>query len=84
MIVSANDIKTKGVSLLDKLFESVSEVIINVRGKNKYVVIDIERYKNLRTLELDRLYDETMNEIKEGRFKTQSVEEHLNELHDAL
>ncbi|KHG34044.1 MAG: type II toxin-antitoxin system prevent-host-death family antitoxin [Erysipelotrichia bacterium] len=84
MIVSANDIKTKGVSLLDKLFESVSEVIINVRGKNKYVVIDIERYKNLRTLELDRLYDETMQEIKEGRFKTQSVEEHLSELRNAL
>lgn len=84
MMVSANDIKTKGVTLLDKLFESVSEVIINVRGKNKYVVIDIERYKQLRELELDRLYDETMQEIKEGHFKIQSVEEHLNELHDAL
>ncbi|MDY0265528.1 MAG: type II toxin-antitoxin system prevent-host-death family antitoxin [Sulfurospirillum cavolei] len=84
MIVSANDIKTKGVTLLDKLFETVSEVIINVRGKNKYVVIDIERYKQLRELELDRLYDETMQEIKEGRFKTQSVEEHLSELRDAL
>lgn len=84
MIVSANDIKTKGVSLLDKLFESASEVIINVRGKNKYVVINIERYKNLRTLELDRLYEETMQEIKEGRFKTQSVEEHLSELRNAL
>ena len=84
MIVSANDIKTKGVTLLDKLFESVSEVIINVRGKNKYVVIDIERYKQLRELELDRLYEETMQEIKEGRYKTQSVEEHLSELRDAL
>lgn len=84
MIVSANDIKTKGVTLLDKLFETMSEVIINVRGKNKYVVIDIERYKQLRELELDRLYEETMQEIKEGRFKTQSVEEHLNELRDAL
>ncbi len=84
MIVSANEIKTKGVTLLDKLFETVSEVVINVRGKNKYVVIDIERYKQLRELELDRLYDETMQEIKEGRFKTQSVEEHLSELRDAL
>ncbi len=84
MIVSANDIKTKGVTLLDKLFEKASEVIINVRGKNKYVVIDIERYKQLRTLELDRLYEETMQEIKEGRFKTQSVEEHLSELRNAL
>lgn len=84
MIVSANDIKTKGVSLLDKLFETMSEVIINVRGKNKYVVIDIERYKQLRELELDHLYEKTMKEIKEGRFKTQSVEEHLSELRNAL
>jgi prevent-host-death family protein len=79
MIVSANDIKTKGVTLLDKLFESVSEVVINVRGKNKYVVIDIERYKQLRELELDRLYEETMQEIKEGRYTT-DVEEHLKEV----
>lgn len=79
MIVSANDIKTKGVSLLDRLFEKASEVIINVRGKNKYVVIDIERYKTLRTLELDRLYEETMNEIKEGRYTT-DIEEHLREV----
>ena len=84
MIVSANDIKTKGVTLLDKLFETMSEVVINVRGKNKYVVIDIERYKQLRELELDRLYEETMKDIKEGHFKTQSVEEHLSELRDAL
>lgn len=79
MIVSANDIKTKGVTLLDKLFESVTEVIINVRGKNKYVVIDIERYKQLRTLELDHLYDETMKEIKEGNYTT-DIEEHLREI----
>ena len=84
MIVSANDIKTKGVTLLDKLFEKASEVIINVRGKNKYVVIDIERYKQLRELELARLYEETMVEINEWRYETQSVEEHLSELRNAL
>ena len=84
MIVSANDIKTKGVTLLDKIFETMSEVVINVRGKNKYVVIDIERYKQLRALELDALYEETVQEIKEGRYTTQSVEEHLVELRNAL
>lgn len=47
MVVMANEVKTKGVSLFDKLFEKDDEVIINVRGKNKYVVIDIERYKTL-------------------------------------
>lgn len=79
----ANEVKTKGVSLFDKLFEKASEVIINVRGKNKYVVIDIERYKQIRALELARLYEETMQEIKEGRYTT-DVEEHLVELRNAL
>ena len=76
----ANEVKTKGVSLFDKLFEKASEVIINVRGKNKYVVIDIERYKQMRALELDRLYDEAMEDIKAGRYKTVSAKEHIDEL----
>lgn len=80
MIVMANEIKTKGVSLFDKLFEKAEEVIISVRGKNKYVVIDIERYKQLRALELDRAYEETMEDIKAGRYQVFSADEHIEEL----
>ncbi len=83
MIVMANEIKTKGVSLLDKLFEKAEEVIISVRGRNKYVVIDIERYKRLRALELDRAYEETMEDIRAGNYTT-DIEEHLRKLDDAL
>ncbi len=79
MVVMANEVKTKGVSLFDKLFEKASEVVINVRGKNKYVVIDIERYKEMRALELDRLYEEAQKEIKAGRYTT-DLDEHLREL----
>jgi prevent-host-death family protein len=83
MIVMANEIKTKGVSLLDKLFEKTEEVIISVRGRNKYAVIDIERYKRLRALELDRAYEEAMEDIKAGNYTT-DIEEHLRKLDDAL
>lgn len=83
MTVSANDIKTKGVSLFDKLFEKAEEIIINVRGKDKYVVVDIERYKALRTLELDQAYHEVMKDIKEKRYTT-DLDAHLNELADEL
>jgi hypothetical protein len=79
MIVMANDIKTKGVSFFDKLFKEVSEVIINVRGKNKYVVIDIERYKHLRALELDNLYDEVKKDIENNNYTT-NIDEHLENL----
>jgi hypothetical protein len=79
MVVMANEVKTKGVSLFDKLFEKASEVVINVRGKNKYVVIDIERYKQVRALELDRMYEEAMKDIEAGRYTT-DLDEHLREL----
>jgi PHD/YefM family antitoxin component YafN of YafNO toxin-antitoxin module len=81
MVVMANEVKTKGVSLFDKLFEKAEEVIINVRGKNKYVVIDMERYKELRAMELDKAYDNAMADIKAGRYTT-DVDAHLHEIHE--
>jgi hypothetical protein len=84
MVVMANEVKTKGVSLFDKLFEKASEVVINVRGKNKYVVIDIERYKQVRALELDRMYEDAMKDIEAGCYKTYSAEEHIEELRREL
>lgn len=83
MIVMANEVKTKGVSLFDKLFEKAEEVIINVRGKNKYVVIDIERYKELRAMELDKAYDNAMADIAAGRYTT-DLEAHFKEIENAL
>ena len=83
MIVMANEVKTKGVSLFDKLFEKASEVVISVRGKNKYVVIDIERYKQIRAYELDRAYDDVMADVKAGKYTT-DLDEHFKEIDDAL
>ncbi len=83
MVVMANEIKTKGVSFLDKLFEKASEVIINVRGKNKYVVIEIQRYNALRILELDKAYDDAMADIAKGRYTT-DIAAHFKELENGL
>lgn len=48
MVVTANELKTKGVSLLETLLNKRDEVMVSVRGKSKYVVVDIERYSHLR------------------------------------
>ena len=80
MIVSANEVKTKGVSMFDTLLDKFDELIINVRGKNKYVVLDIERYKELRANELDLAYLETIKELEEGHYVKQSAKEHIDEL----
>ena len=84
MIIAANDLKTKGVSVLESMLEKLDEVLISVRGKNKYVVVDIERYNYLRECELLQALKETKEEIKNGEYDTMSVSEHIKELENAI
>lgn len=84
MTISANEVKTKGVSLFSSLLEKFDDLVISVRGKQKFVVLDIERYRELRAKELDMAYIETMQDLKEKRFKSQSTAEHIKELMDEL
>ena len=84
MIINANEVKTKGVSIFANLLEKFDELIINVRGKNQYVVIDIERYKELRANELDLAYLKSIQDIEKGKFKVQSAQEHIDELRNEL
>ncbi len=84
MIINANEIKTKGVSVFANLLEKFDELIINVRGKNQYVVLDIERYKELRANELDLAYLKSLQDIEKGNFKVQTASEHIDELRNEL
>ena len=84
MIINANEVKTKGVSIFANLLEKFDELIINVRGKNQYVVIDIERYNELRANELDLAYLKSIQDIEKGKFKVQSAQEHIDELRNEL
>ncbi|MBP7226651.1 MAG: prevent-host-death protein [Aliarcobacter sp.] len=84
MIINANDIKTKGVSIFANLLEKFDELIINVSGKNQYVVLDIERYKELRANELDLAYLKSLQDIQNGNFKVQTASEHIDELRNEL
>jgi len=84
MTVTANDVKQRGVSLFGELLEKFEEIVVNVRGKKKYVVMDIERYKHLRSLELDNAYKEVMEDVANGDYKTVSASEHIKSLEDDL
>lgn len=84
MTISANEVKTKGVSLFTDLLSKFDELVINVRGKNKFVVLDIERYKELRANELDLAYMQTMQEVKDGKYKIQTAQEHIAEIINEL
>ena len=84
LTINANEIKQRGVSFFDTLLDKFDELIISVRGKDKYVVLDIERYREFRAKELDLAYMQSMQDIKEGKYKKMSAAEHIADLESGL
>ena len=75
--IKANDLKTKGVSVIESALQQDGEAIITVRGERKYVVLDFKTYNKLREYELDIALQEARNDIADGNYNTESVDEHM-------
>jgi prevent-host-death family protein len=78
--ITANELKTKGVTILNDEISDGSEVIITVRGKNKFVVMPIEKYNYLRECELEAALLESKRDIKEGKCIKETVEKHVKRI----
>jgi len=83
MTIMANEVKTKGVSIFDTLLKSFSEVIINVRGKNKYCVIPYSEYVAYRSYKLDVAHKEVMEDIDKGNYHS-DLQKHFDTIDAAL
>ena len=83
-IVTANELKTKGVSAVEAGLLSDEEVIISVRGQDKYVVMDLEKYAKLREYELEIALLEAKADVAAGRYSAGSVDEHMQRVNDDL
>jgi hypothetical protein len=80
IIISANELKTKGVAALDKATGSGDEAIIAVRGKNRFVVMPIEKYNYLRDCELETALREAKDDLAKGKVKKETVEKHIKRI----
>jgi len=78
--ISANDLKTKGISMVEEETAQYGEVVVTVRGKNKFVIIPIEKYNELREYELLAALAETRKSIAEGDYTIESVEDHMKRI----
>ena len=81
--ISANDLKTKGVSAIDLALGSAPEATISVRGKGKFVVMDMAHFHYLRECELDTVLVRTRADMAAGRMVQESPDAHLARL-DAM
>ena len=83
MIITANELKTKGVKAIEKKLEEDESLLLTVRGKPKYVVMSVEEYDRMREAELDLAIVQIKKEIEEGKYTT-SLKKHFEEIESSL
>ncbi|WP_348683272.1 hypothetical protein [Acidovorax soli] len=80
--ISANDLKTKGIAAIEILLTEHDEVIVSVRGKDRFVVMDLAHYQHLRECELEVALAQARADVAAGRAVQETPEAHLARLDD--
>ena len=81
--LTANDIKTRGVAAIEESLAGEAEAMISVRGKERFVVMEVAQYNYLRECELDAALAQSHADEAAGRYVTESAQAHMARL-DAL
>lgn len=82
--LTANDIKVRGVSAIEAALANQPEVTISVRGKQRYVVMEMSHYQYLRECELEAALVQSQADRAEGRFVQESAQEHMRRMEQLL
>lgn len=82
--ITANELKTRGISAIDPIIKEHQAALISVRGKIRYVVMDMQMYNRLRECELEAALMESRRDIEKGEFYQESVAEHIKRINDEL
>jgi PHD/YefM family antitoxin component YafN of YafNO toxin-antitoxin module len=78
--ISVNDIKSKGIAAIEAALSNQTEAMITVRGKDRFVVMELSYYHYLRECELEAALIETRADLAAGRFVKESAFDHLARL----
>ena len=81
-MITASELKTKGIRSFKTTLRKQHEAILSVRGKPAFVVMDFDRYNYLRECELEAALHESRQDLAEGRFHTEDVDSHIQRLTD--
>ena len=75
--LTANDLKTKGIAAIEAVLAEQPEAIVSVRGKDRFVVMEIAQYHYLRECELETALAESRADIAAGRFEQGTPAAHV-------
>lgn len=78
--ISANELKTRGIAAIERVLAEQPEAIVSVRGKDRFVVLEMAQYQYLRECELEVALAEAQADVAAGRVVRESAEAHLARL----
>ncbi len=78
--ITANQLKTKGVTAIQENISKYNELVITVRGKEKFVIMDMKHYNYLRECELDAALHQAKADYQDGNYITENVEAHVKRI----
>jgi PHD/YefM family antitoxin component YafN of YafNO toxin-antitoxin module len=78
--ITANELKTRGVSAVEDHLASADEVFVSVRGKEKFVIMSVEKYAMLREFELEQAVKEARADYQAGRVTRESADDHIKRI----
>ncbi|PTQ82399.1 prevent-host-death protein [Nitrosomonas ureae] len=79
-MITANDLKTKGIACLEESLSDKTEDIITLRGKECFVVMKIEQYHYLREMELEAALYQARQDTAAGQFSKDTVDQHVDDV----
>lgn len=82
--ITANLLKTKGVSAIAQAIDENKAVVITVRGRDRFVVMDFETYNHLRECELQAAIAEVRAELEQGKVFKDTVDQHIRRIRNEL
>ena len=83
-VLTANDLKTRGVAAIEEALAQQTEALVSVRGKDKYVVMEVAQYHYLRDCELDAALAQSQADIAAGRYVVESAQQHMERVEAML
>ena len=78
--ISDKALRARGIVSIDAALATHAEATISVRGKERYVVMSLARYRTLRECELAAALAETRADIATSRFVRETPEAHVARL----
>lgn len=82
--LTANDLKVRGIAAIEDTLSGQTEATILVRGKDRFVVMDVAQYHYLRECELEAALAQSRANVAAGRAVTETAAEHVQRMERLL